>query len=267
MRNHLLGITLITLTSSLINPSRIQADETLANKPVAWAAESAPQEDRQKSVLHLRGKRSNPPLKGYLHTEEVTWSNYGDGDVVALADGRQLAVDTNGLDQEEIGAWSKGKKMFLCYDETKGCTLLEPKSGITMRVRGIDNWDKNGKVTHPIDGYIASLNASSTYEMESVNLEAIRLWRLEIDRAVREVISFKHLPAKIRSNFIDLSNTRLEYCRQQCEFGDSSIGATVTGTAGGPMSGNYAERIYRDAYLQLSALADSYASFKHATGE
>jgi hypothetical protein len=33
------------------------------------------------------------------------------------------------------------------------------------------------------------------------------------------------------------------------------------------MSGNYAERIYRDAYLQLSALADSYASFKHATGE
>jgi len=237
------------------------AETTDAVAGVVWATEAGVDQRLQADVAALRAKRFMQPLAGHLHSEEVVWNEYRDVGQYKLMDGRRLTVDLNGLKWEQVNAWPRGKKLTLCYDESKGATLLDPETKQVLIVRAITK--ANGQFAHPIDRYLESLDASSTYDMMSANHEALRLWKLEIDRAVREVLGYPHLPKDVRAQFIALTKTRLDYCRQQADFGGVAIRADITGSAAGPMSGNYAERIYRDAYAHLIALAESYAIFKN----
>ena len=232
---------------------------------VVWATEAGASERLQADVAALRAKRFMQPLAGYLYSEEVVWNEYRDVGQYKLQDGRRLTVDLNGLKWEQVNAWPKGKKLHLCYDESKGATLLDPESKHVLIVRAITK--ANGQFAHPLDRYLESLDASSTYDMMSANHEALRLWKLEIDRAVREILDYSHLPKDVRAQFIALTKTRLDYCKQQVDFGGAAIRAEITGTAAGPMTGTYAERVYRDAYAQLVALAESYGVFKNPAGK
>lgn len=232
---------------------------------VAWATEAGADQRLQADVAALRAKRFMQPLAGYLYSEEVVWNEYRDVGQYKLQDGRRLTVDLNGLKWEQVNAWPKGKKLHLCYDESKGATLLDPESKHVLIVRAITK--ANGQFAHPLDRYLESLDASSTYDMMSANHEALRLWKLEIDRAVREILGYSHLPKDVRAQFIALTKTRLDYCKQQVDFGGAAIRAEITGTAAGPMTGTYAERVYRDAYAQLVALAESYGVFKNPVGK
>lgn len=228
---------------------------------VVWATEVGAWDGYKADVAAMRAKRFMQPLAGYLYSKEVVWHEYRDVGQYKLMDGRRLTVDLNGLKWEQVNAWPKGKKLTLCYDESKGATLLDPETKHVLLVRAISK--ANGQFAHPIDRYLESLDATSTYEMMSANHEALRLWKLEIDRAVREVLGYEHLPKDVRARFIALTKARLDYCKQQAGFGGAAIRADITGTAAGPMSGNYAERIYRDAYAQLVGLAESYGVFKN----
>ena len=227
---------------------------------VAWATEAGAGEHWKGEVSSLRAKRFQQPMAGYLYSEEVVWHEYRDVGQYKLLDGRRLTVDLNGLKWEQVNAWPKGKKLTLCYDEARGATLQDPETKHVLLVRGLTK--ANGQFVHPIDRYLEALDPTTTLDMMSVSQEAQRLWRLEIDRTVREILGYKHLPKDVRAQFIALTKTRLDYCKQQADFGAAAIRADITGTAAGPMSGNYAERVYRDAYAQLVALADSYAVFK-----
>lgn len=230
---------------------------------VVWATETGG--GWKADVSGLRAKRFQQPMAGYLYSEEVVWHEYRDVAQYKLLDGRRLTVDLNGLKWEQVNAWPKGKKLILCYDEARGATLVDPETKHVLLVRGLTK--ANGQFVHPIDRYVESLDPSTTVDMMSVNGEAERLWRLEIDRTVREILGYPHLPKDVRAQFIALTKARLDYCKQQAEFGGAAIRADITGTAAGPMSGNYAERIYRDAYAQLVALADSYVVFKKREGK
>ena len=88
--------------------------------------------------------------------------------------------------------------------------------------------------------------------------EGVYLWKVEIDRSVREVLGLKHLPEDVRKRFIELTEVRLRYCKMQASFGGKAIHADITGTAAGPMVGDYYYDIYRDASFALSRLADTY---------
>jgi hypothetical protein len=122
-------------------------------------------------------------------------------------------------------------------------------------------FDKQGNSLHLIDAYVRSLDAINTYDMMSATHEGVHLWKVEIDRSVREVLGLKHLPAEVRKKFIELTEARLRYCKLQASFGGSAIHADITGTAAGPMVGDYYYDIYRDASFALSRLADTYQAF------
>ena len=244
----------------------LSAAEKAGDMPgVVWATEAGAGAGSTGDLEKLRAKRFQQPLAGCLYSEQVVWHEYRDVGQYKLQDGRRLTVDLNGLKWEQVNAWPKGKKLHLCYDESKGATLLDPESKHVLIVRAITK--ANGQFAHPLDRYLESLDASSTYDMMSANHEALRLWKLEIDRAVREVLGYPHLPKDVRAQFIALTKTRLDYCKQQVDFGGAAIRAEITGTAAGPMTGTYAERVYRDAYAQLVALAESYGAFKNPAGK
>jgi hypothetical protein len=97
--------------------------------------------------------------------------------------------------------------------------------------------------------------------MMSASYEARRLWRLEIDRVVKKVLAKKHLPKKVREEFIALSAVRVKYCELQGFFGASAVHADITGTARGPMGLSYVAGIYRDAFRQLADLADHLPAY------
>lgn len=205
------------------------------------------------------------PLAGYLYSREVAWGRYHDPMVFALADGVEMKADLNGWKWEQVNAWPKGKKLFLCYDEARGATLLDPATGRWLVVRHI--WDAQGRFAHPIDAHIASLQAETTLDMINAAQEAQRLWRLEIDRSVKEVLALPHLPKDVRDGFVALAKQRLDYCHGQIAFASAAIHADITGTAAGPMTGDYAASVYRDAFEHLAKVADAYAVFRHPPEE
>jgi hypothetical protein len=240
----------------------LSAAEKAGDVPgLVWATEAGAGAGSTGDVEKLRAKRFLQPMAGYLYSEEVVWHEYRDVAQYKLLDGRRLTVDLNGLKWERVNAWPKGKKLTLCYDEARGATLVDPETKHVLLVRGLTK--ANGQFVHPIDRYLEALDPVTTLDMMSVSQEAQRLWRLEIDRTVREILGYPHLPKDVRAQFIALTKTRLDYCKQQSDFGSAAIRADITGTAAGPMSGNYAERVYRDAYAQLVALAESYVVFKN----
>jgi len=227
---------------------------------VVWATPDQPEWDGWvKDVVKLRAARKPQPLAGCLYSEEVVWDSYHDVNQSCLADGRILSLEWKGKEWDVIAGWEKGQKLLLCYDEVNGATLLEPVSKRRFPVSGA--WIKDGDFIHPIDGYLGSLEAFTTYDMMSASYEARRLWRLEIDRMVKKVLAKKHLPAKVRQEFIALTAARVKYCELQGYFGASSIHADITGTARGPLGLGYVAGIYRDAYRQLAELADHLPAY------
>jgi len=111
------------------------------------------------------------------------------------------------------------------------------------------------------------LNARSTYDTMSAGYEALRLWRLEIDRTVRRTLAKKHLPEQERKEFIELTAARVRYCELQGSFGASAIHADIGGTMAGPLGSSYSVGIYRDAYRQLAELAEHLNAYDQEPGK
>lgn len=220
-----------------------------------WAGRNALVDQWTQSLARLRAARKVHPIPGHLHSEMVGWGRSLDGGGARLEDGRQLQLAGSPAELATAGRWSKGKLLVLCYDEGRGATLLDPETELRLAVRHVAD-------RHPIDDYLLSLGAETTVDMIAVNEEAERLWRLEIDRSVREVLALPHLPADVRADFIRLSKARLEYIRLQSRFAVAAIHATYPGgTICGPASGDEVRALYRAAYFQLSGLHECYRSF------
>lgn len=233
---------------------------------VVWATPDKPEWDGWvEDVVKLRAERKPQPLAGCLYSEEVVWDSYHDVNQSFLADDRVLSLEWKGKEWDTIYGWKKGQKLWLCYDEANGATLLDPVSKKRFPVSGV--WKKTGELVHPIDAYLDSLDAYTTYDMMSACYEGRRLWRLEIDRVVKKVLAKKHLPKKVREEFIALSAARVKYCELQGSFGASAIHADITGTARGPMGLSYLAGIYRDAFRQLADLADHLPAYDREPGK
>lgn len=207
-------------------------------------------------LARLRAARKVHPVPGHLHSELVGWDRSFDAGGARLEDGRRLQLAASPADLAAADKWAKGKVLLLCYDEARGATLLDPEKEVRLAVRHVTE-------RHPIDDYLRSLRATySTVEHLAVNEEAQRLWRLEIDRSVREVLALPHLPADVRADFIRLSKARLDYIRLQSRFAAAAIHAAYPGgTIRGPASGDAAQALHRAAYFELSGLHDCYRSF------
>lgn len=233
---------------------------------VVWATPAKPEWDGWKEdVVKMRAARKPQPEAGCLHSESVVWDSYHDVNQSHLADGRILSLEWKGKEWDTIDGWKKGHKLLLCYDEKHGASLLDPESKQRFLVSGA--WKKGGGFIHPIDDYLESLHALSTYDMMSASYEAQRLWRLEIDRVVKRVLAMKHIPPERRDQFIALSEARVRYCELQGSFGGAAIHADITGTAAGPLGLSYVADIYRDAYRHLAELADHLPAFDRDPGK
>lgn len=226
---------------------------------VTWAVDPKEWDGWKEYVVKMRAARKEQPMTGTLYSEEVKWKEYHDENQSYLADGRVLNLDFQAFSWEKINQWPKGKQLVLCYEVGRGATLFDPETQAHLPVRHM--FDKDGNTTHLIDGYISSLDAVTTYDMMSATHEGVYLWKVEIDRSVREVLGLKHLPAEVRRKFIELTGVRLNYCKMQASFGGKAIHADISGTAAGPMVGDYYYYIYRDACFALSRLADTYQTY------
>jgi hypothetical protein len=227
---------------------------------VVWASEMKEWEGWKPDIVRLREARKEKPLAGYLYSEEVKWGSYHDEAICTLEDGRDMTADLNDFTWETLHGWKPGKKLFLCYDEARGATLLDPASGRCLFVRMITG--KTGHMVHPIDAYVRSLEATTTYDMMSSCYEGSRLMRLEIDRCVKEVLALKHLPDVVRRDFILLTKVRLDYCEMQARFGVKAIHASYgSGTAAGPIGLEYRLERYRQALADLLVVYQEYMAF------
>lgn len=222
---------------------------------VAWAGRNPLVDQWKDALARLRADRKPQPIEGCLYSERVEWDRGYDIGGAGLLDQRRLMLAVDEQQGAAIDKWEKGRVLVLCYDEARGATLLDPESGLRLAVRHITAW-------HPIDGYVASLNAQTTVDRLAANEEAQRLWRLEIDRSVREVLALRHLPEAVRQKFIKLSRARLDYVGQQADFATSAVYATYPGgTLCGPAAGDEIVALYRATYMQLSGLYEYYRSF------
>jgi len=230
-----------------------------SSKPT-WATPTESEWDGWvEDVAKMREARKSQPAAGCLYSEAVIWDTYHDDNQSYLEDGRVLSLEWKGKEWDTIGNWEKGRKLILCYEEANGASLFDTVTKVRFPVRC--GWRKEGEFFHPIDAYIASLDANNTYDMISACFEARRLWRLEIDRMVRKVLAKQHLPENERAEFIALTAVRVRYCELQASFGDSAIHADIKGTAAGPLGGAYHVSIYRDAYVQLATVADHLRAY------
>ncbi len=210
-------------------------------------------------VEGLRAARKPQPMPGCLFSERVEWDRGHDSGGASLLDKRRLLLVADGAQSEAVDKWEKGRVLVLCYDEARGVTLLDPEGGLRLPVRHVSD-------RHPIEDYVRSLKAENTVQLNAVGIEAIRLWRLEIDRSVREVLALPHLPADVRARFIALTKTRLDYCEQQTRFGADAIARSYQGgTIIGPLTGEYTGSVYRTAYQDLARLYEQYRSFGEQT--
>jgi hypothetical protein len=230
-----------------------------ADQPkVVWLSDLKEWEGWKDDIAELKAARKHQPLSGYLFSQEVEWA----GQQAELKDGRSLdIVGGDMINREEIDAWKPGKKLHLCYDEIRGATLLDAGSRRWIRVRKV--YGKDHEIIHPISYYLESLNAYKTYEEMSALYEATRLVRVEIDRCVKEVLALNFFPADERQNFVRLTKARADYCEMQSSFGAGAIYASwAGGSARGPLLMHYRYGIYRQALIDLLALADDYVAFE-----
>lgn len=268
--NVIVSMKAILLIGGLFAGAWVGAAETPAPKVAAepsveWAVKPGEGADWRGDVAKLRSQRPAPLLEGVLHAEPVRWKSYHDVNASRLADGRVLGLDLADFGWKKVDAWPAGKELLLCYEAGRGATLYVPETRTHLTC-----WSAVGKVgepTHPIDGYLRSLEPVSTLDFLAVAAEASYLWRLEIDRCVKAVLAKKHLPPEVRREFIALAATRLAYCRAQAMFAAQAIRTDIDGTIAGPMSGDYEAAVYRDAYFALARLAEHYQAFDRPPGK
>jgi len=226
-----------------------------AEPKIIWAAEIKEWDGWKPDIVKLKQARKVKPLEGYLYSEAVEWAGYHhDPGMYSLKSGQEMALDLDGLKWEEVSEWKPGKKLFLCYDEANGATLLEPITGRRLSI--LIMYGKGGSFSHPIDEYLDSLNGYTTYGMMSVAYEGTHLLRLEIDRCAKRVLALKYLPESERKNFIKLTKVRIDYCEMQSSFGAAAIHASYAGgTGAGPAGMLYAQGLYRQALSDLLSVA------------
>ncbi len=212
-------------------------------------------------VEDLRAKREIPILKGYLYSEEVSWA----GEFGNLSDGRRPVLMFGEVKWEEVHEWEKGRKLFLCYDEARGATLLDKLSGKWLTVRLV--YDKDMKPSHPIDSYLLSVNSVASMHVKAVAVEGMRLFRLEIDRCEREINALKHLPENQRKALAMICVLRKEYIEQCARFGADAYWNTYNGTLTAELTLQYEADLCRNALFDLAKLSEYYATYNEETPE
>jgi len=233
-----------------------------ADPKVVWASEIKEWDGWKDDIVKLKAERKEKPIEGCLYSLEVEWAGYRDPGIYSLKSGQQMTLNLNGLKWEEVNEWKLGQKLFLCYDEANGATLLEPITGRRLSI--LMMYGKDGSFSHPIDEYLDSLNGFTTYGMMSVAYEGTHLLRLEIDRCVKRVLALKHLPDAERKNFIKLSKVRIDYCEMQSSFGAGAIHASYAGgTGAGPEGMHYRQGLYRRALSDLLSVAEECKAFEN----
>jgi hypothetical protein len=228
---------------------------------VVWASELKEWDGWKEDIVKLKEARKVKPIEGCLYSQEVEWAGYRDPGIYSLKGGQEMTLNLNGLKWDEVSEWKPGKKLFLCYDEANGATLLEPITGRRLTI--LMMYGKDGSFSHPIDEYLDSLDGFTTYGMMSVAYEGTRLLRLEIDRSVKRVLALKHLPDAERKNFIKLSKVRIDYCEMQSSFGARAIHASYAGgTGAGPEGLAYRQGLYRRALSDLLSVAEECKAYE-----
>jgi hypothetical protein len=237
------------------------AELNAADPKVVWASEIKEWDGWKDDIVKLKAERKEKPIEGCLYSQEVEWAGYRDPGIYSLKGGQEMTLNLNGLKWDEVSEWKPGKKLFLCYDEANGATLLEPITGRRLSI--LMMYGKDGSFSHPIDEYLDSLNGFTTYGMMSVAYEGTHLLRLEIDRCVKRVLALKHLPDAERKNFIKLTKVRIDYCEMQSSFGAGAIHASYAGgTGAGPEGMHYRQGLYRRALSDLLSVAEECKAFE-----
>ena len=211
-------------------------------------------------VEDLRAKREIPILKGYLYSEEVSWAGHG-----RLSDGRMPVLMFGEVKREEVYEWEKGRRLFLCYDEARGATLLDKLSGKWLPVRLV--YDKDMKPSHPIDSYLLSVYSMASLHVKAVAVEGMRLFRLEIDRYDREINALKYLPENQRKALARICVLRKEYIEQCASFGADAYWNTYNGTLTAELTLQYEVDLCRNALFDLAKLSEYYATYNEETPE
>ncbi len=157
-------------------------------------------------ILAMRAKRTVQSREGFLQEAEVRFDRYEDFTGVNLEDGRSLRLGKGNVDVAEVIAWKPGTKLLLCYSETDGVLLIEPEKGAIFKVDFIYG-------SHPLDDYQAEMekHVSTTVDTIALSNEMGRLWGLEADRCVREVLEHPHAPAFVKENLVRLTHARKAY--------------------------------------------------------
>jgi hypothetical protein len=222
---------------------------------VTWATVEGEWDGWKKDVVKMRAARKNQPVFGALYSEPVQWDQYYDMEGYKLMDGRYISLNADSALSEKVSSWEKGRKVFLCYDDKTGAFLIDSSTSLKVPLAVVSS-------PHPIDGYIKSLNANTTYDMMSAGYEEERLWCLEIDRIVRAVLQQRYLPADVRREFIELTEDRVNYCRRQSRMGGVAAHAAFPGgTIAGPAGSSYGTSVYRSVYFHLADISGALMNF------
>ena len=212
--------------------------------------------DEKRNIERMRALKIKA-LPGYLWSEKVSWKDYHDPGYFYLQDGRVLTLKSLQLGYSTTEKWQAGKELFLCYDEARGVTLLDPVAGVSLPVIEV------GEGSHPIDSLVAKLDPMNTYDIVQVGQESSRLWRLEIDRLVGLIREMKYLRGEKRDNFEKLVLVRLEYVHLQRQLAiDGLYRSYYGGTIAGPYAADYEARLVQRVYSQLSELYQDLVSFE-----
>jgi hypothetical protein len=172
----------------------------------AWMVDPGFKHGLEDTILELRAKRAIQPPAGYIHQEEVTWAKHEDGSGANLQDGRVMQLGKGNADYWTAINWEPGTKLMLYYSESEGVLLVEPTHGTIFPVVIIYG-------VHPLDNYQEELekHVSTTVDTIALSNDMHRLWGLEADRCVREVLENPHAPQWVKENLVRLTHARKSF--------------------------------------------------------
>jgi len=205
-------------------------------------------ETQQRAILDWRAEREEQPLPGYLYSEMVTLDDahpdYHDEScyfTFKFADHPELSGPVDKSRFEVVSAWTKGRRLHVCYGEASGPAIFDSDTQIVIPVHS----------SLPIKSYLDSLLAvsgGSTFGLVTIGVESQRVYHMEIDRFVRRALTKKNLPDHMRRHFIKLSWARGEYYEAQRAFASMVNWNYMRGSGIGPMNVDYYEKL-NDALL------------------
>lgn len=202
------------------------------------------------------------PLPGYLWSKPFKWNGYNDPGVFQLEGDISLGMYDASAAFRAQEQWKQGDKLFLCYDENNGVTLLDPASKQSHRVVRIQGHP------HPIESYIDSLEPYRTLDITTVADEATRLWEVELARLEASILAMKHLQGASRRMFEDSVKARRDYLRTQAELANLGVSrAYHGGSIIGPAVSGYEASLRADTYRQLANLYHELSSFNNSAEE